>query len=90
MGYECFRAIEAGTRRLIIARGGTRSERLSRAGDRHTRAVESELVSDGKNKAVILTEASSAPNRPAAGNPSERRNTRMSGVKISQRAGSLA
>ena len=28
------------------------------AGDRHTRAVESELVSDGKNKGVILTEVS--------------------------------
>jgi hypothetical protein len=41
---------------LIVARGGTRSGKLSRAGDRHIRAVESELVSDGKNKAAILTE----------------------------------
>jgi drug/metabolite transporter (DMT)-like permease len=43
---------------LIVARDGTGSGRLSRAGDRHTRAVESELVSDGKNKAMILTEVS--------------------------------
>jgi drug/metabolite transporter (DMT)-like permease len=56
--HQCFRAIEAGSRQLIVARGGTRSGRLSRSGYRHTRAVESELVSDGKNKAVILTEVS--------------------------------
>jgi len=41
---------------LIVARDGTRRGKFSRAGDRHIRAVESELVSDGKNKAVILTE----------------------------------
>jgi drug/metabolite transporter (DMT)-like permease len=43
---------------LIVARGETRSGRLSRASDHHTRAVESGLVSDGKNKAAILTEVS--------------------------------
>jgi drug/metabolite transporter (DMT)-like permease len=58
MGHERFRAIEAGPRRLIVARGETTSGRLSRASDRHTRAVESGLVSDAKNKAAILTEVS--------------------------------
>src|SRR5215212_12169651 len=58
MDHRRLRAIEAGPRRLIVARGGTRSGRLSRADDRQTRAVESELVSDGKNKAAILTEIS--------------------------------
>ena len=58
MGHERFRAIEAGPRRLIVARGETTSGRSSGASDRHTRAVESGLVSDGKNKAAILTEVS--------------------------------
>ena len=43
---------------MIVARGETTSGRSSGASDRHTRAVESGLVSDGKNKAAILTEVS--------------------------------